>query len=151
LNLGSVPDLGAGRFLLSKPNDPYAVPIQNPVPYQARVLCNIPRSAFESNRPVSLRPSLLGHGLLGTPSEIDAEWSRRMAATHGVMYCATDWLGMAEGDIPNALLALIDLAHFPSVVDRTEQGILDFLVVGRAMIARGGFRPARPSESVADP
>jgi hypothetical protein len=103
------------------------------------VLCNIPRPAVEGDHPVILRPSLLGHGLLGLPSEIDAQWSRVMAATHGMMYCATDWLGMAEGDLPNALVALVDLAHFPSVVDRTQQGILDFLVLGRAMIAPGGF------------
>jgi hypothetical protein len=139
LNLGNAPDVGIGRFLLSDPNDPYAVPIQNPLPYQARVLCNIPRSALESKTPMTLRPSLLGHGLLGTPSEVDAAWSRQMAATHGMLYCATDWLGMAEGDIPNALISLVDLAHFPSLVDRTEQGVLDFLLVGRAMIAPGGL------------
>jgi hypothetical protein len=134
LNRG-IPDVGVGRFLKSDPSDPYGEPIQNPVPYQARLVCNIPRAALLA----PARVSLYGHGLVGTPFEIDAGDVRDMSERHDIVFCATDWLGMAQGDIPNAVLALSDLSHFPSVVDRVQQGLLDQLIVGRALIAPGGI------------
>jgi hypothetical protein len=133
-----IPDVGTGLFLLRDPSDPYGAPVQNPISYQARVVCNIPRAALLS----PARISLYGHGLLGTPYEVDASDVETMSETHDIVFCATDWLGMAQGDIPNLVLSLFDLSNFPTLIDRVEQGILDQLVVGRALIAPGGIATA---------
>ena len=46
---------------------------------------------------------------------------------------------MSTEDIPNAVSILADVSHFPSLADRTQQGMLNFLYLGRAMIHPQGF------------
>jgi len=62
-----------------------------------------------------------------------------MANKFGMMYCATDWFGMASFDIPNAVYALNDLSRFPWLTDRVQQGELDFLYLARLMVHPQGF------------
>ena len=57
----------------------------------------------------------------------------------GLMACATDEIGMAEEDIPNAAGALTNLSAFPSLPDRLQQGLIDFIYLGRDLINPGGF------------
>lgn len=144
LPISALQGVGVGRFLLSDPRDPYAVPLRNPIDFHAQVICDIPRQALDGKHPVKVRPSLYGHGLFGSADEVNAHNVRQMAHRHGVMFCGTDWTGMAEGDVPNVMWSLLQLGHIPSVFDRTQQGILDFLLTGRAMIARGGFGSLAP-------
>jgi hypothetical protein len=140
LPVDSVPaNAGSGKFVLSDVQDPYAVPRRNPEPIQARVVCNIPRQALDGAHPVSVRPSLYGHGLFGLGSEVNGGNVKDMASRHGYLFCAPNWVGMSTGDVPNALLGLVDLSEFPLIGDRMQQGILDFLIVGRAMIHQNGF------------
>jgi hypothetical protein len=134
---GVPPGIGTGHFLLKHPFDPGSMPRQNPLPLHARVICNIPRVAIDGGKPA--RPSLYGHGLFGSATEVDTGNVTQFGADHDIMFCAPDWFGMAKADIPNALLALLDLSNFPLLVDRVQQGILDFLYVGRAMIHPDGF------------
>ncbi|TDE18931.1 hypothetical protein [Actinomadura sp. 6K520] len=95
------------------------------VPFQ----CEIPRSAFTE----PARPALYGHGLLGSEGEVDAGNVKSMAAEHGFVFCATRWIGMSEEDVPNVVSALADLTRFRTVADRTQQGLLNFVFLGRAM------------------
>ncbi|XRQ03387.1 hypothetical protein ACN3XK_43195 [Actinomadura welshii] len=95
------------------------------VPFQ----CEIPRSAFTD----PARPALYGHGLLGSEGEVDAGNVKSMAAEHGFVFCATRWIGMSEEDVPNVVSALADLTRFRTVADRTQQGLLNFIFLGRAM------------------
>jgi hypothetical protein len=129
------PDVGTGVFVEHNPTSPYSAPMQNPVSYQARVVCNIPWAAYKT----PARISLYGHGLLGTPFEVNASDVETMSETHDIVFCATDWLGMAEGDIPNLVVSLFDLSNFPTLFDRVQQGILNQLVVGQALVASGGL------------
>ena len=46
---------------------------------------------------------------------------------------------MAEEDIPNAITVLRDLSRFPTLADRLQQGFLNFLFLGRALIHPGGL------------
>ncbi len=139
LPLDSVPaNAGTGHFILNG-SGPYAVPRENPQPLEARVVCNIPRQALQANNPVQVRPSLYGHGLFGSGGEVNAGNVKDMSSRHAVMFCAPNWVGMATGDVPNALVSLVDMSEFPLLADRMQQGILDFLVVGRAMVHRNGF------------
>jgi hypothetical protein len=85
------------------------------------------------------RPSLYGHGLLGDASEVDLPPQRSMVKDHDFVYCATDWKGMAMEDVPNVATILNDLSRFPTLTDRVQQGLLNFLYLGRLMIHPDGF------------
>jgi hypothetical protein len=102
----------------------------------ADFVCNIPRSA-SAHRPAHL--SLYGHGLLGAPTEINAGNVKEMSQTYDFMFCATSWIGLSSGDIPYVAQVWSDLSTFPAVPDRLQQSFLNFLYLGRAMVAAGGF------------
>jgi hypothetical protein len=126
-----------GQFALD-PSNPDAVPGQVPgQTYQAAFICNVGRTAFENHQ--LLRPVEYGHGLFGSATEVDANPQQQMAEKFGMMYCATDWLGFANADIPNAAIALSDLSRFPILTDRAQQGELDFLYLQRLMVHPQGF------------
>jgi hypothetical protein len=55
------------------------------------------------------------------------------------MFCATSWIGLSSGDIPFVVQTWSDLSTFPAVPDRLQQSFLNFLYLGRAMLAAGGF------------
>ncbi len=80
---------------------------------------------------------LYGHGLLGDASEVDLAPQRAMVKRFNYAYCATDWKGMATEDVPNVGLILNDLSRFPTLTDRMQQGLLNFLYLGRLL--RKGF------------
>ncbi len=50
------------------------------------------------------------------------------------MFCATDWIGMSTTDVPNVVTLLQDLSKFNTLVDRTQQGYVNFMYLGRWMI-----------------
>ena len=127
-----------GEFYYTNPTDPDADPSQVPgQTYQAGYICVVGRTGFENQQ--TLRPVEYGHGLFGSDSEVTASPQEEMANREGMMYCATDWFGFANADVPNAVLALSDLSLFPILVDRTEQGELNFLYLQRLMISPRGF------------
>jgi hypothetical protein len=137
-----------------QPCDPGAVlnldangkPVQNGF-YDARFGCNIPRSAVTETSPGNFevanqyRTSLYGHGLFGEYLEaLRSRNVRQLGDENGVITCAADWIGMADEDVgPVAIPALIDMSNFKPLPDRLQQGFLDFLYLGRAMIHPDGF------------
>ena len=102
---------------------------------QANFECNIPIGA-EHGR--TFRPTLNGHGLFGTADQVNSDELYALGQ-YGLMACATDEIGMSESDIPNAGGALADLSNFPSIPDRLQQGMIDFLYLGRDLINSAGF------------
>jgi hypothetical protein len=98
----------------------------------ANVVCVIPKTAPAG----ALRPSLYGHGLLGSGGEVTGDNVRAMANEHGFVFCATDWTGMSTPDVPNVLTLLQDLSRFPTLADRAQQGFVNFMYVGRWMLKR---------------
>ncbi len=123
-------------------------PVQNGF-YDARFGCNIPRSAvtetspgvFELSSEAPFRTSLYGHGLFGEYKEaLRSQNVRQLGDENGVIICAADWIGMADEDVvPVAIPALSDMSNFKPLPDRLQQGFLDFLYLGRAMIHPDGF------------
>jgi hypothetical protein len=114
-----------------------ALPTQTPgnvatAPFE----CVIPSSA---GNPAPARISLYGHGLLGDHTEVEAGNVLAMAGEHNFAFCATDWWGLAGGDIPFDIAALQNLNLFPAVVDRLQQGVLNTLFLGRLMLNSAGF------------
>jgi hypothetical protein len=113
------------------------------------------------------RVSLYGHGLFGSRGEVEQGQLQDMAQEHNFVFCATEWIGMAcadlpdtdpdpqgllgdvlggnlpqspDCDVPNVVTILHDLSNFPTLSDRVQQGMLDFMFLGRAMVHDQGFR-----------
>jgi len=110
-------------------------PTRQATPYVATFTCNLPQTPT----PSPARMSLYGHGLLGDQSEVNGSLVRTMSATYNVAYCATDWIGMADEDVGNAISILKDLSRFPTLADRLQQGLLNNLFLGRLMRHPAGF------------
>jgi hypothetical protein len=127
-----------GVFEYKNPLDPDSDPVQVlGQTYNAAFTCNVGRAGFHSGR--MYRPAEYGHGLFGSQDEVNSSPQTEMADREGMLYCAVNWFGFAEADVPNALLALTNLSLFPVLADRTEQGELNFLYLARLMISPKGF------------
>lgn len=123
------------------PNDTSAdrLPVLNGT-MTAPFICNIaPKTLDDKSVPVHL--ALYGHGLLGSHEEIDyGSDVREFAQAHNILFCATKWSGLSEDDIANSVKSLQDLSNFRTNVDRMQQGMLNFMVLGRLMLDPNGFR-----------
>jgi hypothetical protein len=115
---------------------PDGMPVRNPVQPSLAVpfVCEIPRTALVE----PAHPMLYGHGLLGTREEATGG-STEDLRLRGFAPCAVDWMGMAFEDLPNVATILADLSNFPSLADRSQQGFLNFLYLGRALFHEGGL------------
>lgn len=122
-----------GTFQLA----PDGTPTQNGT-WIANFDCIVPESAVGGS-PQSGRLSLYGHGLFGRAAEVASAPQRSLAQAHRIVTCATDEIGMSESDVPVAILALQELSRFPAIPDRLQQGLLDELYLGRAMLNPSGF------------
>jgi hypothetical protein len=102
--------------------------------------CIIPRTAIDGPTPAAVRPAIYGHGLLGSASEVfNADIQQELANTYGFILCATDEIGMSNGDVANTIGILSDLSKFPQLADRLQQGLLDEIFLGRLMAMPSGF------------
>ena len=117
----------------------------NPVQHgttKAPFSCNIPRVVMDdtsANAPKA-RPTMYGHGLFGSYTQTDGDKRGDLAQAGGLMMCGTDWKGMASDDQLNvATHILTDMSNFSELADRLQQGLLNFLYLGRAMVHPGGF------------
>jgi hypothetical protein len=117
--------------------DAEGAPIQNGT-WTANFDCIIPDSVTTGAAEAG-RPSLYGHGLLGDASEVASSPQRSLSEAHKIVQCATDEIGMAESDVPVVVGALENVSNFPTIPDRLQQGLLDELFLGRAMISSSGF------------
>lgn len=123
------PSAGTGFHYSSHALD--ALPTQIPGNVAtAQFDCIVPSSA---GNPTPARISLYGHGLLGSRTEVETSYLQTVASTYNIVFCATDWWGLAQGDVSNDISALKNLNGFPGVVDRLQQGVLNFLYLGRLM------------------
>ncbi|HEX8101748.1 MAG TPA: hypothetical protein VF533_03985 [Solirubrobacteraceae bacterium] len=123
------------------------LPAQAPGSEQtARFVCVIPRAAQQA----AGRGSLYGHGLLGDADEATKGTSIwLMAQESNMTFCATDWSGMSTEDVGNTAEILKDLSKFPELADRLQQGILNFMYLGRLMRHPQGLS-ADPAFQVGD-
>jgi hypothetical protein len=118
------------RFVYDTPTPgPMDEPVQNPVVQttQAEFTCKFRTDVGAT------KPTLYGHGLLGGRGEVEGG-STGDLRRGGHAMCGVDWIGMATEDITNVGLILHDISFFPSLADRAQQGFLNFLYVGRALV-----------------
>lgn len=111
---------------------------ENPT-YTASFECTVPQIAVDDG---PATPVVYGHGLLGGRDEVEAGNIQRMTQEHNLIYCATDWIGMSEDDVGNAILLLAELSQFPTLADRVQQGILNTLYLGRLLSHPDGLASA---------
>jgi hypothetical protein len=132
----STTEPGARMILGSK-----GLPVHQDTPQPASFICLIPRAALPSaaGPAVPARPSLYGHGLLGSNDEVNAGNVKAMANEHNFVFCATKWIGMSDEDVGNAIAILQELSKFPSLTDRLQQAMLDQLFLARLMIHKQGL------------
>ena len=129
-NPAAVPD---SRFWRNgRGNLPSVDPLQPTV--SVPFMCNIARGS--DTQPS--HPFLYGHGLLGNRDEANGGSTQRLRE-RGFSPCAVDWWGFSSSDLAQVGLTLTDLSHMGGVVDRAQQGFLNFLVLGRALSHAGGF------------
>lgn len=73
---------------------------------------------------------IYGHGIFGGLPELrDGEYSRDLAADGCLIVAGTNWTGMSNDDIPNALLALNDLNKGWGFGERIFQGIVNTIAL----------------------
>jgi hypothetical protein len=113
------------------------LPIENPTTRAlANFVCIVPRSVLTKG---PARPALYGHGLLGDASQVTGGAISALAFEQNILLCATDWSGMSTEDLPNAVSILANVSHFDSLADRGQQGMLNFLYLGRSLIHADGL------------
>lgn len=130
----------AGRL-----NDPDGdgIPAQNGF-YDAPFRCDIPNtSGIQTATATKLRPGLYGHGLLGSLNEMNQAQLQRMMQDHGFLFCATNWIGISSEDNDYVPRVVTNWSNFPGMAARMNQGMLDFLFLGRLLVHPDGFA-ARP-------
>ena len=101
---------------------------------QARFVCIVPSSASPSN---PARPLMFGHGLFQDASAVDT--IAPLASVANAVICGTDFSGMSAEDISSAAAISTDLSRLPTLADRLQQGILNFLFLGRLMVHPQGL------------
>lgn len=130
------PDCGpGGRFAL----DANGMPTRNGT-YTANFRCIVPRETLDTaGAAAGNRPQVYGHGLLGSANETSSGPQQSLAQTHKFVICGTDEIGFSANDVPNTIGLLGNLADFPELTDRVQQGLLNELFLGRLMIHPQGF------------
>ena len=77
-----------------------------------------------------------GHGLFGSQDEVNNGNLREIANEYGYVTAATDWWGMCAFDVPAVTLMLSEnLTDFSIIPDRTQQGILNFIILSKMLIS----------------
>jgi hypothetical protein len=99
--------------------------------------CIIPESVVDGTTVDQAKPGTYGHGLLGEYTQVGGQ--ARLANEQNSVWCATDWAGFASQDTTNVSASLVDLSNFHYLVDRMQQGFVNFLYLGRAMAHPDGF------------
>src|SRR4051812_11292336 len=132
--LGTDPGLPGTRFFYN-PADGDDLPDRTG-DFTATYTCDIPKGASAAD---PARGSIYGHGLLGGQGEVGAGNVQKMGAENDMLFCATDWYGMATGDVPNVVTMLADMSNFPTLADRVQQGMLAQLFLARLLKSSHGF------------
>ena len=118
---------------------PDALPQRNGT-FTAEFACFVPRSTTaDGNDPVTPgRPMLDGHGLFQDIPEYLYR-PRVLANEHNIVQCMSNWIGQTSEDIPQIQLALGDASLSATIYDRAQQGVLNYLFLGRLMKDARGF------------
>lgn len=119
--------------------------------------CDIPASVVDGNSIVPASVGIYGHGLLGSRSQVSGQIGIGNQAN--TIWCAMDWEGFSSADLGTVIAALQDMSEFKKMADRMQQGFVNFMYLGRALIHPDGLAtdeafaidPDGPDPEVASP
>lgn len=107
---------------------------------------NIPRSAL-SGTPHGLVH--YGHGLFGTGGQTNSGFNGRIANQNDlIFYGATLWGMGDEQGTGDAFKMVFDLSLFPAISDQLHQGMMEWIVLARAMRKRFASMPEVSSRGI---
>mgnify|MGYP006188830383 CR=1 FL=1 len=113
--------------------DEVGVPQQNGT-RDAKFWIRIPRSSLDGT-PHGL--VMYGHGLLGSGTQVRGSFNGKIANDHQLIFYAADMIGMSVDEGDGAALEVVqDFNKFPILGDRLQQGMLEWVLLGRAMRER---------------
>lgn len=102
--------------------------------------CNIPNSIDTNGSVDPARPVVYGHGLLGNRTQAHSGWARDQANTDNLAFCAVNWDGFSDEDvIPVILPGLGDVTGLSKTFDRTQQGFVNMMMLGRLLLHDSGL------------
>ncbi len=96
-----------------------------------RVWIRVPHSAVTTT--VAHGLVQYGHGLLGSGDQVRGSFNSKIANDHQMIFFACDLFGFAEEDELRAGLSALEIGHFEWLADSQHQGLLDYLMLARAM------------------
>jgi hypothetical protein len=111
------------------------VPTQNAMKPYATVpfVVDIPRIAVNvGGTPQPARPTLWGHGLLGSRTQVTS--LSLLAQTYNFVVGGVDMQGMSNADVPTVGTLIQDLSKFHFIPERLHQGFLNHLLLGRLFL-----------------
>ena len=150
-NFLNQPGGGPGSsFHYDNTDDPDALPEQlnGDDTVTARFRCQVPETAVaDFNDPAApvtpARAALYGHGLFGEGpgGEFRSGNVRAMQTEHNILFCATDWIGMAQEDFLAGVIhrILADVSRLPRQLDRSQQGLLNAMFLAELLRHPDGF------------
>ncbi|MCK6548122.1 hypothetical protein L6R52_19885 [Myxococcota bacterium] len=112
------------------------------VPFWIRV----PYSAVTSTATHDLLQ--FGHGLLGSGEDIRTGYTGSLANDHHFVAFSASLDGMSDADMQTVGAAVQDFSAFPFTSDKLYQGLVNWLVLARAMRAQLPTRPELVSKGV---
>jgi hypothetical protein len=118
-------------------NRPDALPTQAPGNVgTAAFACVVPTAASPADR---ARISIYGHGLFEDHTLVTAKYLQPLAVNDRIVFCGTDWWGLAAADEAFDAGVVANLNLFPVVADRLQQAVVNTLYLGRLMRNPRGF------------
>ncbi len=97
--------------------------------------CTVPRSAIGGPPQALLQ---YGHGLNGHADELSSGYLGKIANQHGLIGYAAHMRGMSQFDSASIIAILFDLDQFPTLSEKLHQGMIEWLLLQRAMRERFG-------------
>jgi hypothetical protein len=91
---------------------------------------------------------LYGHGLLGSGEEVRSDHLGRLANTHRLIIVSANLSGMSGEDVPAVFAALRNMSYFRAIGQRLHQGLVQWVLLARAMRERLGALPVMMSNNV---
>jgi hypothetical protein len=104
------------------------------------LIVHVPPSVHDAP-PGSVPVLIMGHGLLGLPSDYlkrdgDSAGAHYAADRYGMIFAAPEWRGLSYRDELDAATAATDFARFPLVTDDLHMGVASFLAAARMFKTR---------------
>lgn len=141
-NFLDTPEAGPGSRLNFTSDDPDALPAQlnGDATVEVPFICVVSQAAFldAADGDTDTRAVVVGHGVFGT--RYTATGVGFGAELTNGLFCAVDWWGMSDPDLPTVAAMLGELSLFPTMPDRLQQAFLNQIFLSEAIVNAGGFQ-----------